>query len=84
MLARIVVRSVMLGELLALVVRTIVLVFLQMYMACLERRCVLMNEGYLIEHSLVLSEVLGILLVGTDMWGLLISNFGKNFGKLFI
>ena len=37
----------MLGELLFLVVRTIVRVFLQMYTDCLEKRFVLMIEGYL-------------------------------------
>ena len=61
------VRSVMFGELLALVVRTIVRNFLQMYMDCLEKRCVLMIEGYLFEYLLVLLEVLGKLLVGTDV-----------------
>ena len=67
MLVRIVVCSVMLGELLALVVRTIVRVFLQMYMDCLEKRCVLLIEGYLFDHLLVLLEVLGTLLVGADV-----------------
>ena len=66
-LARFVVRSVMLGEILALVVRTIVRVFLEMYIDCLEKRCVLMVEGYLFEFLLVLSEVLGRFLVGTDV-----------------
>ena len=62
-----VVRSAMLGELLALVVRTIMRVFLQMYMDCLEKRCVLMIEDYLFVYLLVLLEVLGTLLVGTDV-----------------
>ena len=57
----------MLGEILALVVRTIVSVFLQMYMDCPEKRCVLMIEGYLLKYLLVLLEVLGTLLVGTDV-----------------
>ena len=43
------VHSVMLGEVLALVVRIIVRVFVQTYMDCLEKRCVLMIEGYLFE-----------------------------------
>ena len=64
---RIDVRSAMLGELMALVVRTIVRAFLQMYMDCLEKRCVLMIEGYLYEYLLVLLEVLGLLLMGTDV-----------------
>ena len=54
----------MLGELLALVVRTIVRVFLQMYMNCLEKRCVLMIDGYLFEYLLVLLEVLWELVGG--------------------
>ena len=41
-MVRIVVRLEMLGELLVLVVRTVVRVFLQNYMDCLEKRCVLM------------------------------------------
>ena len=57
----------MLGGLLDLVVLTIVRVFLQMCMDCLEKRCVLMIEGYLFEFLLVLLEVLGTLLVGTDV-----------------
>ena len=57
----------MLGELLVLVVRTIVSVFLQMFMDCLEKRCVLMIGSYLFDYLLVLLEVLGTLLVGTDV-----------------
>ena len=57
----------MLGKLLAQVVRTIVRVFLQMYMDCLEKRCVLIFEGYLFEYLLLLLEVPGKLLVGTDV-----------------
>ena len=53
-LVRIVVRSVMLGEVLALVDRIIVRVFLQMYMDCLEKRCVFMIEDYLFVYLLVL------------------------------
>ena len=56
-----------LGEVLTLVVRMNVHVFLQMYMDCLEKRCVLMIEDYLIMYLLVLLEVLGTLLVGTDV-----------------
>ena len=70
----------MLGELLALMVLTIVRVFPQMCMDCLEKRCVLMIEGYLFEYLLVLLEVIGTLLVGTDV-GLLIRNFGKFWGN---
>ena len=66
-LVRIVVRSAMLAKLLVLVVRTIVRVFLQMYMDCLEKRCVLMIDGYLFECLLVLLEVSGTLLMGTDV-----------------
>ena len=57
----------MLDELMVLVVRTIVRVFLQMCMSCLEKRCVLMIGGSLFEYLLVLSEVLGTLLVVTDV-----------------
>ena len=57
----------MLGELLALVVRTIVRDFLQMCMECLEKRCVLMIGDLLFDYLLVLLEVLGTLLVGTDV-----------------
>ena len=42
-------------------------VFLQTYMDCLEKRCVLMIGGYCFDYLLVLLEVLGILLVGTDV-----------------
>ena len=66
-LVRIVDRSVILGEVLALVVRIIVRVFLQMFMDCLDKRCVLMIEDYLFVYLLVLLEVLGTLLVGTDV-----------------
>ena len=54
----------MLGKLLVLVFRTIVRVFLQMCMECLEKRCVLMVEGYLFVYLLVLLEELGTMLVG--------------------
>ena len=54
----------MLGDLLVLMVRTIVHVFLQICMDCLEKRCVLMIEGFLFEYLLVLLENLGTLLVG--------------------
>ena len=66
-LARIVVRLEMLGELLVLVVRTIVRVFLQMCTDCLEKRCVLMIGGYFLDYLLVLCEVFETLLVGTDV-----------------
>ena len=66
-LVHIVVRSAMLGELLVLLVRTIVRVCLQMYMDCLEKRCMLMIEGYLFEYLLILLEVLGMLSVGTGV-----------------
>ena len=66
----------MLGELMVLVVRTTVHVFLQMCMYCLEKRCVLMIGDYLFDYFLVLLEVFGTLLVGL-IWGLLFSNFGK-------
>ena len=61
------VRLEVLGELLVLVVRTIVRFFLQMYMDCLEKRCVLMIEGFLFDYLLVLLEVLGMLLVRTGV-----------------
>ena len=52
----------MLGGLLALVVRTIVRVFLQMYMDCLEKRCVLMIEGYFL-------SICGVVGVSWDVVG---------------
>ena len=55
------------GELLVLVIRTIVRVFLQMCIDCLEKRCVLMIEGYLFEYLFLLMENLGTLLVGIDL-----------------
>ena len=61
------VRLEVLGELLVLVVRTIVSVFLHMYIDCREKRCVLMIRHYLFEFLLVLLEVLGMLLVGTGV-----------------
>ena len=70
----------MLGDLLALVVRTIVCVFLQMCMDCLEKRCLLMIGGNLFDNFLVLLEFSGRCWWGL-MWGLLISNFGKG-GKI--
>ena len=66
-LVRTVVRSVMLGEALALRVPIIVRVFLQMYMVCLEKSCVLMIEESLFVYLLVLLEVLRTLLVGSDV-----------------
>ena len=75
-LVRIVVRLEVLGDLLVLVVRTIVRVFLQMYMDCLENRYVLMFGGYLFDYLLVLLDVLGCCWWGL-VWGLLISNFEK-------
>ena len=73
----------MLGELLVLVVRTIVRVFLQMFMDCFKKRCGLMIGGYLFEYLLVLLDVVGRCWWGL-MWWLFISNFGKFLGKLFI
>ena len=61
------VRLEVLGELLVLVVWTIMRVFLQMYMDNLEKRCVLVSGGYLFDYLLVMLEVLGILLVGTGV-----------------
>ena len=55
------------GELLVLVIRTILRVFLQMCIGCLEKRCVLMIEGYLFEYLFLLLENLGTLLVGIDL-----------------
>ena len=55
----------MLGELLVLVVRTIVRVFLQMCTDCLEKRCMLVIGGYLFKYLLVMLEFRGMLLVGT-------------------
>ena len=52
----------MLGGLLALVVRTIVRVFLQMHMDCLEKRCVLMIEGYFL-------SICGVVGVSWDVVG---------------
>ena len=66
-MVRIAVRLAMLGERLVLVVRLVVRVFLQMYMGCLEKRCVLMIGDYLFEYLLVLLEVFGMLSVGTDV-----------------
>ena len=51
---RIVVCLEMLVELLVLVNRTIVRVFLQMYMDCLEKKCVLMIGDCLFDFLLVL------------------------------
>ena len=61
------VRLEVLRELLVLVVRTLVRVFLQMCMDCLEKICVLMIEGYLFEYFLVLLKDLWTLLVGIDV-----------------
>ena len=63
-LVRNVVRLEVLGELLVLVARIIVRVFLQMYMDCLDKKFVWMIAGYLFEYLLVLLEDLGTLLVG--------------------
>ena len=60
-------RLEVLDELLVPVVRTIVCVFLQLYMDCLEKRCKLMIVGYLFDYLLVLLEVFGMLLVGTGV-----------------
>ena len=63
----IVVRLKVLGELLVPMVRTIVRVFLQMYRDCFEKRCVLMIEDLMFVFLPVLLEVLGTLLLGTDV-----------------
>ena len=67
MLNRIVVRSEVGGKRLVLVVQTIVRVFLQKYMDCLEKGCELMIGGCLFECLLVLLENHGMLLVGTGV-----------------
>ena len=53
-MVRIVLRLKVLDELLILMVRTIVRVFLQMYRGCLKKRCVVMIEDYLFVYLLVL------------------------------
>ena len=53
------------------------------FLDCLEKRCALMIGGYLFDNLLVLMEVLGMLLVGTDV-GLLISNFGKIWKIIYL
>ena len=67
MLVRSVVGLNVRGEQLVLVVQIIVRVFLQKYMDCLENKCVLMIAGCLFDYLLALIEVLGMLLVGTDV-----------------
>ena len=42
-------------------------VILQMCIDCLEKRCVLMIEGYLFECLLMFLEDLGSILVGIDV-----------------
>ena len=79
-LVRIVVRLEMLGELLVLVVRTIVRVFFPMSVNCLENRCVLMIGVTCLTICWCCWRFLGRCWWGL-MWGLLISNFGK-FGKI--
>ena len=68
------VRLEVLGELLVLVVLTIVRVLHQMYMGCLEKRCVLMIGDYFF---------VGVVGGSLDVvvWGLLISNFGRSLRK---
>ena len=63
----ILVRLKMRGELMVIVVRRVVRVFLQQFMDCLEKRCVLMIGGCLFDYLLVLMEILGMLLVRIDV-----------------
>ena len=68
------VRLEVLGDLLVLVVLTIVHVLHQMYMGCLEKRFVLMIGDYFF---------VGVVGGSLDVvvWGLLISNFGSSLRK---
>ena len=66
----------MLGELLVLVVLTVVRVFLPNYMDCLEKRCVLMTGGCLFDYVLCFWRFLRYCWRGL-MWGLLISILGN-------
>ena len=77
------VRLEVLGKLLVLVVLTIVRVFLQMYMGCFEKRCVLIIGDYLFECLLVLLGVFGMLLVGTGV-GVVDKQFWKIFEKKIV
>ena len=52
-------------------------------MDCLEKRCVLIIEGYLCEYLMVMLEVLGTLLVGIDV-GVVDQHFWKKIWKLFM
>ena len=61
------VRVELLGKLLVLEVLTIMCVFLQMYIGCREKKCVLMIRDSLFDFLLGLLEVLGMLLVGTGV-----------------
>ena len=63
MLVRNVVSLKVRGERLVLVIGIIVRVFLQKYMGCLEKKCVLMIRIF--EYLLALLEDLGMLSVGT-------------------
>ena len=65
MLVRIVVRAKVHGEQLFLRVQIIVLAFLQRYMDCLEKKCVLMIGSF--GYMLVLLDFLGSLLWGTGL-----------------
>ena len=76
MLVRIVVCLKVRGERLVLVVRIIVRVFLQKYMDCLEKKCVLMIGNF--EYFLASLEVLGMLSVGTGV-GVIDEQFWKIF-----
>ena len=78
-----VIRLEVLGELLVLVVRIIVRVFLQMYMDGLEKKCVWMIAGYLFDYLLVFLEDLGTLLVGIDV-GSVDYQFLKNIYKNYL
>ena len=59
----------MLGELLVLVVLTILRVFLQICMNCFEIRRMLLIGGYFFDYLMVLLEILGMLLVGDVVGG---------------
>ena len=74
------VRSKVRGEQLVLRVQIIVHVFLQMYMGCLEKKCVLMIGGF--GYLLVLLDFLGKLLVGTCV-RVVGYQFWKSFGIFF-
>ena len=67
-------------ERLVLMVRTVVRDFLQKYMDCLEKKCVLMTGGF--DYLLALMEFLGMLSVGTGV-GVVDQQFWKTFKDEF-